>query len=420
MRPSGRQAGRIIAGATPGEGVVLARRPQTAKEQSVLGETAVVGIGETDFYRAGQAPLSEFQLACIAVKRAAEDAGVPLEDIDGYVAYSDRQDPIRLSAALGTKQTTFTAQCWGGGGNGTAHAVAIAAAAVEAGYAKHVVAFRSLAQGQFGRFGRARGPLRVTGARAYTSPYGLVTPAQECAMQTRRFMHEYGVTQEALAEISLASYEHAQRNPRAVRYGQPLTREQYHDSRWIVEPFHLFDCCQESDGSAAVVITTAERAADLPRTPAYIKGAAQGMGQRAGATAFTEPQFPTAHYKIVGEELWARSGVGPEDVDVAQVYENFTGPVLIGLVEMGFAPPDGIEEFVSDGNIRWPDGDLPINTSGGNLAEAYIHGFELVTEAVRQILGESTCQVEDAELSLVISGPGYCPGSSVLFSKDRG
>ena len=168
------------------------------------------------------------------------------------------------------------------------------------------------------------------------------------------------------------------------------------------------------------MITTAERAADLPQRPAYIKGAAQGMGQRAGAMAFTEPEFPTAHYKLVGEELWERSGVGPGDVDVAQVYENFTGPVLIGLVEMGFAPPDGIEEFVSDGNIQWPGGGLPINTSGGNLAEAYIHGFELVTEAVRQIRGESTCQVADAELSLVISGPGYCPGSAVLFSKERG
>lgn len=275
-------------------------------------------------------------------------------------------------------------------------------------------------QREFGRFGRARGAHRVGGAQAYITPYGLVTPAQTCAMQTRRFMHEYGVSQEALAEIALASYAHAQRNPRAVRYGQPLTREQYHDSRWIVEPLHLFDCCQESDGAAAVVITSAERAVDLRQPPAYIKAVAQGMGERAGAAAFNEPDFPTAHYRLAGEELWARSRVGPGDVDVAQVYENFTGPVLISLSEMGFAPPDGIEEFVSDGNIQWPDGALPINTSGGNLAEAYIRGFELVTEAVRQIRGESTCQVEGAGLSLVISGPGYCPGSSVLFSKERG
>ena len=384
------------------------------------GKTAVVGIGETTFHRAGQAPESEFKLACIAIRRAAEDAGIPLEEIDGFVSYNDRQEPVRLSAALGTRQTTFTAQCWGGGGNGVAQAVAIASAGVEAGYAKYVVAFRSLAQGQFGRFGQARGAHRVGGAQAYMSPYGMVTPAQTCAILTRRFMHEYGITQEALAEISLASYAHAQRNPRAVRYGRPLTREDYHNSRWIVEPFHLFDYCQESDGAAAVIITTAERAKDLSGPPAYIKATAQGMGHRAGAAAFNEPDFPTAHYAIVGDELWRRSGVGPADVNVAQVYENFSGPVLMSLSEMGFAPPEGIEEFVSNGNIQWPDGTLPINTSGGNLADAYIHGFELVTEAVRQIRGESTCQVADAELSLVISGPGYCPGSAVLFSAEEG
>ena len=386
----------------------------------VLGTTAVVGIGETAFYRPGEAPESEFQLACIAVSRAAEDAGIPLKEIDGFVSYSDRQEPVRLSAALGVKQTTFTAQCWGGGGNGVAQAVAIASAAVEAGYAKYVVAFRSLAQGQFGRFGQARGPNRVAGGQAYTSPYGLVTPAQNCAIQTRRFMYEYGISQEALAEISLASYAHAQRNPRAVRHGRPLTREDYHNSRWIVEPFHLFDCCQENDGAAAVILTTAERASDLPRPPAYIKSTGQGMEYRAGAGSFNNPEFPTAHYRLVGEQIWERSGVGPQDIDVAQLYENFTGPVLMSLAEMGFAPPDGVEEFVSDGNIQWPDGTLPVNTSGGNLAEGYIHGFELVTEAVRQIRGDSTCQVKDAKLSLVVSGPGYCPGSAVLFAAERG
>ena len=384
------------------------------------GRTAIVGVGESKYYRPGQAPESEFQLACIAIANAAEDAGIPVEDVDGYVAYNDRQDPVRLSAALGTKQTTFTAQNWGGGGNGVAAAVATASAAVLAGYANYVVAFRSLAQGQFGRFGQARGPMRSPGALAFTTPYGVAAPAQTCAIQTRRFMHEYGVTQEALAEISLTSYAHAQRNPRAVRYGRPLTREEYHASRWIVEPFHLYDCCQENDGSAAVIVTTAERARDLKKPPAYIKSAAQGMEYRAGAAAFTEPNFPTAHYRLVGKLLWERAGVGPQDVDVAQVYENFTGMVVMSLAEMGFAPPEGIEEFVSNGNVSWPDGALPINTSGGNLAEAYIHGFELVNEAARQIRGESTAQVQGAELSAVISGPGWCPGSALLLARDAG
>ena len=384
------------------------------------GQTAIAGIGESEYYRPGQARLSEFQLACTAIKRAADDAGIPLSDVDGYVAYNDRQDPVRLSAALGTKQTTFTAQNWGGGGNGVAAAVATASAAVLAGYAQHVVAFRSIAQGQFGRFGQAREAHRVPGPQAYQTPYGVAAPAQTCALQTRRFMHEYGIGQDALAEISLASYAHAQQNPRAVRYGRPLTREQYHESRWIVEPFHLFDCCQENDGAAAVIVTSGERARQLQRQPVYIKAASQGMEHRAGTAAFNEPNFPTAHYELAGKLLWERAGVGPQDVDVAQVYENFTGPALISMAEMGLAPPDGIEEFVSNGNIQWPDGKLPINTAGGNLAEAYIHGFQLVNEAARQIRGTSTAQVQDAELSLVISGPGWCPGSAILLANDEG
>jgi len=279
-----------------------------------------------------------------------------------------------------------------------------------------VVAFRALAQGQFGRFGRARSLDRAAGAQAFSAPYGLVSAAQVCAMQTTRFMHEHHVGQEALAEVALAAYAHAQRNPRAVFHGRPLTRETYHASRWIAEPFHLYDCCQENDGAAAVVITSAERARDLARRPVAILAAAQGIEQGGGIPGYNEPGFPTAHYRQVAKQLWERAGVAPQDVDVAQFYENFTGPVLIALSEMGFCAPEGVEGFVSGGNLRWPSGGLPLNTSGGNLAEGYIHGFELINEAVRQVRGESTCQVKDAELSLAVSGPGYAPGSAVLFS----
>ena len=140
---------------------------------------------------------------------------------------------------------------------------------------------------------------------------------------------------------------------------------------------------------------------------------------RSGTPALNDPQFPSAHYKLVGEQLWQRAGVGPADVDVAQVYENFTGMVVISMSEMGFASPKGIEEFTSNGNIEL-GGKLPVNTSGGNLAEAYIHGFELVNEAVRQVRGESTQQVAKVEHSLVVAGPGYVPGSAVLFADKQG
>src|SRR4029077_13215838 len=126
------------------------------------------------------------------------------------------------------------------------------------------------------------------GDTAYTAPYGLLSPAQICAMQTIRFMHEHGITQDTLAEIALTCYEHAQHNPRAIRFGKPLTREAYHASRWIAEPFHLYDCCPESDGAAAIVVTTPERARDLRSTPVSIIAAAHGLAHRDGGG------FPTA------------------------------------------------------------------------------------------------------------------------------
>lgn len=383
------------------------------------GGAVVVGVGESTYYKRGEAPETEFQLACIAIRNAVEDAGLTLSEIDGFVSHLDsRNDPLRLSRALGIEALNFSAQPWGGGGNGVAAGVMLADAAVSGGLAKCVVAFRALAQGQFGRYGQARSANRLYGAANYTALYGLLSPAHICAMQTRRFMHEHDISQEALADIALACYANAQRNPRALRYGKPLTREAYHASRWIVDPFHLYDCCPENDGAAAIVITTPERARDLRKQPVPILAAAQGLNAGDGFGAFNERNFPTAYHANVGDRIWERSGVRPEDVDVAQFYENFTGPVLIAMSEMGFAPPDGIEEFVSNGALEGPNARLPFNTSGGNLGEAYIHGFELMNEAVRQVRGESTCQVDNVQLSLAVAGPGFAPGSAVLFSRD--
>jgi acetyl-CoA acetyltransferase len=381
------------------------------------GAAVVAGVGESRYYVRGGASETEFQLACTAVRNAVADAGLTLADVDGFVAYMERNEPVRLSAALGVGDLNFTAQTFGGGGNGAGAAVTIADAAISAGYAECIVVFRSLAQGQFGRYGQAGRPRRARGAAAFTAPYGLLTPAQMTAIQTMRFMRDHGVTQDSLAEIALASYTHAQRNPRAVRYGTPLTREQYHASRWIAEPFHLYDCCPENDGAAAIVVTTRERAKDLARPPVAIIAGAHGLERRDGVGAFGETNFPTAHHRHVGRTLWARAGVSPEDVQVAQFYENFTGPVLMAIAEMGFCAPEELNDFVGGGNLQWPDGGLPINTSGGNLGEAYIHGFGNVVEAVRQVRGDSTCQVEGVELSLSVSGPGYAPGSAVLFGR---
>ena len=228
-------------------------------DRSVRGKVAVVGVGETKYYKRGQAPDAEFKLALMAVIEACKDAGISPTKVDGFASFSnDRSDPSHLAAALGIDDLRFSNMQWGGGGGGGSGAIANASAAIATGMAECVVVFRALAQGQFGRFGQ--GPVRdvIAGDAAHTVPYGLMSPAQSFAMKVNRFMHDHGVEQEALRAISLASYHHAQNNPRAVMYGRPLDEEKYDNSRWIVEPFHLFDCCLENDGAAAMILVPAE------------------------------------------------------------------------------------------------------------------------------------------------------------------
>jgi acetyl-CoA acetyltransferase len=373
---------------------------------TIRDKAAIVGIGETRYYKRGGAPVSEFRLACEAIMKAAEDAGIAVTDIDGLASYAnDRNEPIRLAAALGLPQLRLSNIFWSGGGGGVAGAIGNAAAAIAAGYANYVCVFRSLAQGQFGRFGAAPTPKTVTGNAMYSLPYGMGTAAQMIALRTRRFMYEYNVKQDALAAVSLASYHHAQFNPRAVMYGRPLSREQYENSRWIVEPFKLYDCCMENDGAAAVIMTSAERARDLKHKPAYVMAAAQGAGHRQGAGVENATDYGTSNFKTLAPRLFEMAGIGPRDVDVVQSYENFTGAVVMALVEHGFCAPEQTNEFFRFENLTWPDGKLPINTSGGNLAECYTHGMELINEAARQVRGDSTCQVRDCKISMVVAGP---------------
>ncbi len=385
------------------------------------GRAVVVGVGESDYFKRGGSPDTEFQLACTAIRNAAKDAGLPLRELDGLISYmDDRNGPLRVAAALGFDELRWSATPWAGGGNNSTAAIQFADAAICGGYANYVVAFRALAQGQFYRLGSGSNLVAGGGppGLAWGLPYGLMTPAHECALQTRRWMHDHGVSQEALASISLACYANAQRNPRAVRYGKPLTREDYHASRWIVEPFHLYDCCMENDGAAALIVTTPERAKDLPGKAVPILATAQGLGPEIGLPTFQQRWFPNMYYENVGRMIWDRSGVKVTDVDVVQMYENFTGPVLMALCEMGYCKPEEVEAFVADGALEGPDARLPFNTSGGNIAEAYIHGLGMVVEAVRQVRGESTCQAPNVELSLAVGGPGYAPGSAVLFGAE--
>jgi acetyl-CoA acetyltransferase len=374
-----------------------------------------VGVGESSFYKHGRSPDSEFKLTLDAILAACADAGMDPRRIDGFASFSaDRNDPSRLAAALGLPELRYANMFWGGGGGGAA-AVANAAAAVITGMASCVVVFRGIAQGQHGRYGDGASMGAYGRDSAYVAPYGLLTPAQWYAMRATRFMHEHGIGQETLRAISRASYHHAQLNPRAVMQGRPLSDEDYDASRWIVEPFRLFDCCMENDCAAAVIVMAAEEAGDFPHPPAYLLAAAQGSEHRNQARIYNAPNFGSASFTTVGPRLFAQAGVKPSEVDVAQSYENFTGGVLMSLIEHGFCAPEEANAFFRLDNLVAPTGRLPLNTSGGNLAEAYIHGMGLIVEAVRQVQNRSTAQVPDVEISFMSAGPMVSPCSNLLL-----
>ncbi|MDO8672904.1 MAG: acetyl-CoA acetyltransferase, partial [Dehalococcoidia bacterium] len=288
---------------------------------------------------------------------------------------------------------------------------------IYSGSANCVVAFRAQAEGQFGRFGQSRGSSLVSGGMAHVNPYGLMTAAQTFALQVRRHMHLYGTTSRQLGAVAVACRKHAQYNPRAIMYGKTMTIEDHQRSRMIADPLRLYDCCLETDGAAAAVITSAERARLCRHRPVYIMGVSQGGGSKQGAFRIGKPNYDTANFEEVARDLWERAGVTPKDIDVAQIYENFTGMVIMSIENHGFCRKGEGGPFVEGGRIEWPKGGLPINTSGGGLSEAYVHGFNLITEAVRQMRGTSTCQVKDAEICLVASAPGVSPVSDMILRR---
>ncbi|MDH4147324.1 MAG: acetyl-CoA acetyltransferase [Acidimicrobiia bacterium] len=387
--------------------------------RTLRGSVAIAGIGETPYYKRGGSPDPEFKLTLQAILAACENAGISPRQVDGFASFSnDRSEPSRISAALGIDELKFSNMQWGGGGGGGSAAMANGAAAVATGIADCVVVFRSLAQGQFGRFGQGPRANTISGPPAHTVPYGLMSPAQSFAMKVQRFMADHGVGQEALRAIALACYHHAQNNPRAVMHGRPLDPAGYDESRWIVEPFHLFDCCLENDGAAAVVLVPAERAKEFPHKPCYLLGAVAGSDHRAGATVHNATNYASSTFTMLAPRLYDMAKVTPADVQVLQSYENFTGGVMMSIVEHGFCTAEEVNDFLVPDNLLAPSGKLPLNTSGGNLAECYMHGLGLVLEAVRQVWGESPNQVPDVDVSMVTSGPMVTPVSSCILGSE--
>jgi acetyl-CoA acetyltransferase len=376
------------------------------------GTTAVVGIGQTPLSKRGTSPDAEMKLCLRAIVAACEDAGLSPRDIDGFVSYgSERHDGQKLMPALGTKELRFGALTWGHGG-AIPGALGLAASAIVTGQADVVAVYRSLAENAGAR-------LRVAVAQHDTAPQYLVNgvdgPVQICALRTQRMLEADGVPASTLLAMARAAYHHAQRNPHAAAYGQPFDPELYEQSRFVAEPYRLYDCSRESDGAAAVIMVSAERAADLADRPAYLLSAPTGAAAGWGPLEENHRPYSSSGFGAVARRLWAESGYGPADVDVAQIYENATGMGVAAVLDHGFCTAEDAGAFLTFENLIAPGGGLPVNTSGGNLAEGFVHGMSLVTEAVRQIRGTSVNQVPDAELSLMTGGPGDSIVSSALL-----
>jgi acetyl-CoA acetyltransferase len=374
--------------------------------ENLKDKAAIVGVGHTEYSR--DSGRSEMSLAVEAIRNAVADAGLRPSDIDGIAKYSmDNNDHAHLAANLGIKALRFFADAPWGGGGGPVGSVLLGAMAVATGMAHCVVAFRAMNERSgrgTNRFGLAQVRAGAPGARAYVEPFGLFSPAQAVALSARRHMHLYGTKSEHFGAIAVACRAHAQTNPNAVMRGRPLTIEDHQASRMIADPLHLHDCCLETDGGAAVVITSAERARDLKQKPAYIMAGAFGAIDRNTQTMVKFLEYPRSESTVIADELFARAGIKHKDIDVCFIYDHFTPLVLMAFEELGFCQRGEGGPFVSDGKLLWPNGSLPFNTSGGNLSEGYIHGMQNTIEAVRQLRGQGINQVKDAELALIASG----------------
>jgi 17-hydroxy-3-oxo-4-pregnene-20-carboxyl-CoA lyase len=382
---------------------------------------AIAGIGATEFSKNSRR--SELRLAAEAVRAALDDAGLTPADVDGLVTFTmDANAEVAVAREIGAGELTFFSQIGYGGGAACA-TVHQAAMAVATGAAKVVVCYRALNE----RSGRRFGQVAVGAVTAPTSsgidngwhyPMGLSTPAATVAMQARRYMHVYGATSKDFGVVAVADRRHAAVNPAAWFYGEPITLAEHQASRWIAEPLRLLDCCQESDGAVALVVTSLERAADLRSAPAAITAAAQG----AGRGQFTMTSYYAGDLTglpamgVVARQLWRQSGVSPAEIRTAVLYDHFTPYVLMQLEELGFCARGEARHFIAGGAIE-AGGALPLNTHGGQLGEAYIRGMNGIAEAVRQVRGTSVNQVPGDGPVLVTAGTGV-PTSGLVLGPD--
>ncbi|HSP96415.1 MAG TPA: lipid-transfer protein [Candidatus Dormibacteraeota bacterium] len=377
---------------------------------------AIVGIHQTPF--AAQLADSDLALATRAIVAALGDAGLTPRDVDGLVknAMEDTEEHA-VARALGIHNLRFFAQVPYGGG-ATCGMVAQAAAAIAAGLATTVVCWRVRKRASGGR-PWAQGGQRVARDAQFAAPYGLLRPADQVALLMRRHMVEYGSTSAELGAIAVACRAHAARNPLAQKRA-PITVADHQASRLVSEPLRLLDCCLESDGAAALVLTSTARARHGAQRPAVVRAATQATGAQVGRMLDWHKPFPLeSSGRSAADVLYRQAGLGPQDIDCAQIYDSFTPFVLFALEDYGFCPRGEGGRFAADGRLQWPHGTLPVNTHGGSLSEGYIQGMNHLIEAVRQLRGTSTCQLPRVEHVLVTSSTSV-PTSAVILGRVGG
>lgn len=379
---------------------------------------AIVGIGETEYSK--NSGVSVTALAAEATLAALADAGLDPADVDGIVRNDmDLVSCAALADAIGARDVTYFGEA-GPGGSGPCAMVAQAVGAIASGQADTVVVFRSLNGRSGTRFGLSAEVQRTVGGQEsfleFFAPYGLLAPGQFFALLTREYMNRFGLTSEQLGHVALAARRHANNNPRAQMHARKMTLDDYLNSRMLSSPLRLFDYCLETDGAAAVVVTAADRARDLRQRPALIRAAAMATGSRPQPGMMypvlmrDDPLSMPSRY--CAETLYRRAGLGPQDIDSAQLYDCFTITALLQLEDYGFCAAGEAGAFAAAGELEI-GGALPFNTSGGHLSEGYIHGMNHVVEGVRQLRGDSCNQVEGASVSLVTSAPP--PATSALI-----
>jgi acetyl-CoA acetyltransferase len=386
--------------------------------RTLKDQAAIVGIGQTEFSK--NSGRSELQLACEAVRGAIRDAGLSPSDVDGMTTFTlDTSDDIEIARAVGIGDLTFFSRTPHGGGAalGIVHQAAMA---VATGAAEVVVCYRALNGRSGQRYSQGVAGDIVTSDLIHWSwymPFGLMTPASWVAMFTQRYMHETGCKSSDLAQVAISTRKHAVNNPNAFFFGRPLTLEEHQASRMIVDPLRLYDCCQETDGGCACIVTTPERARDLAQPGALIRGIAQAAGaEQEVMTSFYRPSIAAIpEMDLVAKQVYATSGLGPADLEAAVIYDAFSSIVLWQLESFGLCGRGEAKDFVKDGALE-VGGRLPSNTHGGQLSEAYIHGMNGVNEGVRLIRGTSANQPARSDCVLVTAGVGV-PTSAMILGR---